>query len=197
MLGASSAQAATTLLSLIDPPGQTGTPYSLDFTANAATTTISIGGYQTTAYEYVSGMSVTRGGGANLLTTAWTLTPGTPPGFGTDARIQPLGGYPRLWFGGFSSGDYDTFSQTFATTPDANYVLTFNFTNDSFAGLSALLNFGSSVFSSSALLVTTTGRVSVPSIPEPSTWAMMFLGFVGLGLAGYRRTRKTQLLSCR
>ena len=32
LLGASSAQAATTLLSLIDPPGQTGTPYSLDFT---------------------------------------------------------------------------------------------------------------------------------------------------------------------
>ena len=27
--------------------------------------------------------------------------------------------------------------------------------------------------------------------PEPSTWAMMGLGFVGLGLAGYRTSRKT------
>jgi hypothetical protein len=27
-----------------------------------------------------------------------------------------------------------------------------------------------------------------PSIPEASTWAMMILGFVGLGYAGYRRT---------
>jgi hypothetical protein len=26
--------------------------------------------------------------------------------------------------------------------------------------------------------------------PEPSTWAMMLIGFVGLGFAGYRRTRK-------
>jgi hypothetical protein len=26
-------------------------------------------------------------------------------------------------------------------------------------------------------------------IPEPSTWAMMLLGFAGLGFAVYRRTR--------
>jgi PEP-CTERM motif len=28
------------------------------------------------------------------------------------------------------------------------------------------------------------------AIPEPSTWAMMLLGFAGLGVAGYRRSRK-------
>jgi hypothetical protein len=28
------------------------------------------------------------------------------------------------------------------------------------------------------------------AVPEPSTWAMMLLGFGGLGLAGYRRTKK-------
>jgi hypothetical protein len=27
------------------------------------------------------------------------------------------------------------------------------------------------------------------SVPEPSTWAMMLLGFAGLGYAGYRRSR--------
>jgi hypothetical protein len=27
-------------------------------------------------------------------------------------------------------------------------------------------------------------------VPEPSTWVMMLLGFVGLGFAGYRRTRR-------
>jgi hypothetical protein len=27
------------------------------------------------------------------------------------------------------------------------------------------------------------------AVPEPSTWAMMLLGFAGLGLVGYRQTR--------
>ena len=31
---------------------------------------------------------------------------------------------------------------------------------------------------------------STPAVPEPSTWAMMLLGFTGLGFAGYRRSRK-------
>jgi hypothetical protein len=36
--------------------------------------------------------------------------------------------------------------------------------------------------SSVAITVSTT-----PPVPEPSTWAMMLLGFAGLGFAGYRR----------
>ena len=28
-----------------------------------------------------------------------------------------------------------------------------------------------------------------PAVPEPSTWAMMALGFAGLGFAGYRKGR--------
>ena len=29
------------------------------------------------------------------------------------------------------------------------------------------------------------------AVPEPSTWAMMMLGFAGLGFAGYRKSRKS------
>ena len=29
-------------------------------------------------------------------------------------------------------------------------------------------------------------------VPEPSTWAMMLLGFAGLGFAGYRQARKAR-----
>jgi hypothetical protein len=32
-------------------------------------------------------------------------------------------------------------------------------------------------------------------VPEPSTWAMMLLGFAGLGFAGYRQARKIHLAS--
>ncbi len=189
LLGTSSAQAVT-LLSLIDPPGQSGIRYDLEFTANAATTTIWIGGYDLPAYEYLTDISVTLNGGQNLLGGTWRLTNAAA---GSDAKTQSDGtSVPALWFGGYSSGNYDTFYQTFATTPDNTYLLTFDFTVDSFPQLSALSQFLSS--SSSALLVTTSA--SAASVPEPSTWAMLLLGFAGLGLAGYRRTRKARLSSC-
>ena len=33
------------------------------------------------------------------------------------------------------------------------------------------------------------------AVPEPSTWAMLLLGFAGLGYAGYRRARQTRALA--
>ena len=43
-----------------------------------------------------------------------------------------------------------------------------------------------------------TGLVSAgvtASTPEPSTWAMMILGFAGLGFAGYRASRKAAAIA--
>ena len=34
------------------------------------------------------------------------------------------------------------------------------------------------------------GPILLVAVPEPSTWAMLLLGFAGLGFAGYRRSRK-------
>jgi hypothetical protein len=35
------------------------------------------------------------------------------------------------------------------------------------------------------------GTVSTaPAVPEPATWAMMLLGFTGLGYAAFRRSAK-------
>ena len=34
-------------------------------------------------------------------------------------------------------------------------------------------------------------NVSILAVPEPSTWAMMLLGFAGLGFASYRASRKS------
>jgi PEP-CTERM motif-containing protein len=35
----------------------------------------------------------------------------------------------------------------------------------------------------------TAGTLTVALIPEPSTWALMVIGFGGLGFAAYRRSR--------
>jgi len=39
-----------------------------------------------------------------------------------------------------------------------------------------------------------TGIINVAAVPEPSTWAMMILGFAGIGFAGCRRSRKSVML---
>ena len=42
---------------------------------------------------------------------------------------------------------------------------------------------------------TFTGSMTpVISVPEPSTWAMLLLGFAGLGFVGYRTERGRRLL---
>jgi hypothetical protein len=37
--------------------------------------------------------------------------------------------------------------------------------------------------------------VAVSAVPEPSTWAMMILGFAGVGFMAYRRRNKSPALS--
>ena len=49
--------------------------------------------------------------------------------------------------------------------------------------------FGVAVATSTETLAYVAGGVTATA-PEPSTWAMMMLGFAGLGFAGYRRSRK-------
>ena len=36
--------------------------------------------------------------------------------------------------------------------------------------------------------------VAVATVPEPSTWAMMILGFAGIGFMAYRRRNKMAML---
>jgi hypothetical protein len=62
----------------------------------------------------------------------------------------------------------------------------------------AIFNPGSSFATSAGTLVI--GSLSgdatfTATIPEPSTWAMMLLGFAGLGFAGYRRSMQSRTLS--
>jgi PEP-CTERM motif len=178
LLTASSARAVT-LMSLINSPVTTGTPYNLFFTATGPQTTISIGGYDNPAFEYVYDLSAKLDGkGPNLLGGSWTFTPAP---LGSEAtEFDGL-----LKFGDIAEGNYDTFSQTFASVPGGAYLLSFRFANS--------IDGSSFPSDPNGLLVTTSGELArTPAVPEPTTWIMAILGFVGLGLVGYRRRRTTQ-----
>jgi hypothetical protein len=55
------------------------------------------------------------------------------------------------------------------------------------------LEFGA-VIANHDTLLDTVSNIAL-STPEPSTWAMMVLGFAGLGFAGHRKARKTAALA--
>ena len=172
LLGTAPACADTVLLSLTDI-GYTETLYNLDFIANASTTSLSVGGYEPNFVWVAAINSVTpSSGGANMLGDTWTFVPASS---GSAAfTLSDVISVPALAFGGTTVGSYDTFSQTFATTTGKEYVYQFMLYNDL-----AIADFANP----SGILVTTTASAA----PEPSTWAMLLIGFAGLGYAGYRR----------
>jgi hypothetical protein len=176
LLGTASARADTVLLSLTDI-GYTETLYNLDFIANASETSLSVGGYEPDFVWVAAINSVTPlGGGPNLLGDTWTFVPASS---GSSALPLPDQiSVPALGFGGTTVGSYDTFSQTFATIPGTEYVYQFMLYND----LEDDLDFAY-LANPSGVLVTTTASAA----PEPSTWAMMILGFLGVGFIGFRR----------
>jgi hypothetical protein len=177
LLGPSSGRAVT-LLSLVNPPAQTDTRYDLSFTATAPNTLISFGGYNDPAFEYVFDMSVTLGGRTIPINGPWVFTPAS-----SGSEATEMNGL--LTFGDISPGNYDTFSHTFVTTTDKTYLLSFHFANS--------LDGSSSGSLSSGVLVTTSGELGgALAVPELTTWTMALLGFVGLGLVGYRRGKTTQ-----
>jgi hypothetical protein len=84
---------------------------------------------------------------------------------------------------GTSTGDYDDLSwNPLFSTPTFTYDSATNTTTVS----SLDADFIPSVGGGPDLTFTLIGS----AVPEPSTWAMMLLGFAGLGFVGYRRTRK-------
>jgi hypothetical protein len=114
------------------------------------------------------------GDGADLYTLNTSTGAATLVGaFGNSVQIGPL-----LTDGGILYG-----------LDEGNYV----YTIDTSTGAATLV--ASAVPHGEAAVWGIAPTSSISSVPEPSTWAMMFLGFIGLGFARYRKAMVGTALS--
>ena len=85
---------------------------------------------------------------------------------------------------------FDRRGGEFSVTINGVQLLAEEFVDDSVIDLGS--NFGPNI----DLTIVTHGLGDFAvggAVPEPSTWAMMLLGFAGLGYAGYRRAREPRV----
>ena len=173
---ATQARASTILLDLKDPPAQSFTPISLNFTATMATTTLSVAGYQVPAFFNVVDNTLTvTGGGPNLLGQTWTFTPASAgseafqgdDGYGTGVNGLALEATQYI---------FDTFSQTFSTSVGQSYTYNFLFYN------------APSPYNQPSELVVSVNQGNV--VPEPASLAMMTSGVFAIGGFGLWRRRR-------
>jgi PEP-CTERM motif len=171
----SSSAHATNLLTLIDPTAGTSENFDLLFTATSTSSTLTDGGYQLPGFtDFEDNSVVDTSGGGDLLGQSWIFTPAP---LGTDtSQFNDGTSVNGLSFGGVAVGSFDQYSQTFATTVGDTYLYSFNVPN--FAGTPD----GFTVDVTNAV-------VGTGGVPEPATWAMMLVGFGGLG-AAMRSRRK-------
>jgi hypothetical protein len=107
---------------------------------------------------------------------------GSQPGTGA-ATLNALGysGFPQ-GSAGIQDAEYTITNQIVLSTAS---TISFTFIDNSNEGM------GNEFYGIDNVTVSTDAITT--AVPEPSTWAMMLLGFAGLGFMGYRRKNKTAL----
>jgi PEP-CTERM motif len=172
--------------------------------------------------QYFASIPVGTTGTFMVGTTIWSGTGVTESGSLQGQYAAPLGMGDTTYMSVFGGG---TETATFATPqtslsiywgsidPGNSFAVTINgytLTGADLVALGATDN-GSHTQPTSNELVTISGlgafteasfsstknsfEFSIAGVPEPSTWAMMALGFIGLGYAAFRRSSKSQPLA--
>jgi hypothetical protein len=185
---ASPAAAQVTLVDLTNIPAQVSTPSStLDatqsFTATSTSSVLTIAGYDVPGAFVLANirLATSAAPNVNVLGEHFTYTPASVSPLASEGNLG-IYGTRDLSFRGGAVGSYDSFTQTFNTAVGTTYNLSYLFTLTTCRGCSAVPNG----------LRITAGEPTAGAVPEPSTWALMLLGFGGVGYS-MRRKREVAL----
>jgi hypothetical protein len=135
--------------------------------------------------EYIYGFSVTNP--LASIVNSWTTEPGWIAG------KTPVLGYPKTGFGYLTAPGFWTFSRGRPVFHVSSLTIGPNESSSNFF-------FGTAELASAVTLLLVDAKwnfssvnfdatQAAPAVPEASTWAMMLLGFAGIGLLAYRRRR--------
>ena len=180
--------AQTTLVDTTNIPAQVSTPSTtLDatqsFTATSTSSVLTIEGYDVPGAFALANILLATSAAptVNLLGEHFSYAPAGISPLASEGNLG-IYGTRDLSFRGGDVGSYDAFSQTFNTTIGTTYNLSYLFTLTTCRGCSATPNG----------LRITAGEPSVAgAVPEPATWAMMLLGFGGIGFQMRRQRKQT------
>jgi PEP-CTERM motif-containing protein len=129
----------------------------------------------------------------------WTVTL-SKPGELTITDVEESGDQFTLTFTGATTGTVTTSTPVLGA--DVGECISCALSNPDFSSGVFALNAGTTSFVGAPVFMRAPGDFDfevTTIVPEPSTWAMMALGFAGLGYAGYRKAksaRKAVLADC-
>jgi PEP-CTERM motif len=191
--------------------------YSVNFVAGVANTEITFAFRQDPSFESFSNVQLvdlTNPSGNIILNgdfssgtlgtsnvTNWTYANIYGATFGGVLEPNCGVGGSNCWYDGAVQA-YDAIAQVVPTTIGDTYMLSFNLNGGGIntpGGLYQQLSTNGNVTGTGGdgidVLAYAQAGLPPPGTPEPSTWAMMMLGFAGLGFAGYRKAKQSRIVA--